>query len=313
MTDIAVMTDVSRLSPAKRVGLDVVRALVLNGLDSDHSKRSYGRSIDRFLEWWLARPEPRAPLSRALVLEYRDNRRRRVAPASVNVELSAVRRLATEAADAGLLSHEFAHQVNSVRGIKARGTRLGNWMNLDELRDYVPPAAASLIEKRDRAVLATLSGCALRRTELASLKCSHIQLRDERWVFLDIRGKGGRVRTVPIPEWVYGTISDWRQAARIDQPNEGPLFRRMTPMGDLTVKGISDKTVWLITHRRSVLMDSKIAPHDLRRTCAKLCRENGGRLEDISSLLGHAQIATTQRYLGSENAIRHAANDLFAV
>jgi integrase len=53
----------------------------------------------------------------------------------------------------------------------------------------------------------------------------------------------------------------------------------------------------------------KLAPHDLRRTCAKLCRKAGGELEQIQLLLGHASIQTTERYLGTEQALAHAVND----
>lgn len=53
----------------------------------------------------------------------------------------------------------------------------------------------------------------------------------------------------------------------------------------------------------------KLAPHDLRRTCTKLCKKAGGDLEQIQLLLGHASIQTTERYLGTEQALAHAAND----
>jgi site-specific recombinase XerD len=54
---------------------------------------------------------------------------------------------------------------------------------------------------------------------------------------------------------------------------------------------------------------SKLAPHDLRRTCAKLCRASGGDLEQIQFLLGHASVQTTERYLGSKQNLREAVND----
>ena len=53
----------------------------------------------------------------------------------------------------------------------------------------------------------------------------------------------------------------------------------------------------------------KLAPHDLRRTCAKLCRKAGGDLEQIQMLLGHASVQTTERYLGTEQALVSAVND----
>ena len=78
--------------------------------------------------------------------------------------------------------------------------------------------------KRDRAILAVLLGCALRRSELAALDCGHIQQRNGRWVFVDLVGKGKRVRTLPIPLFVKVAIDAWTAAAGL---SEGPLFRRV--------------------------------------------------------------------------------------
>ena len=54
-----------------------------------------------------------------------------------------------------------------------------------------------------------------------------------------------------------------------------------------------------------------IAPHDLRRTCAKLCHTSGGELEQIQFLLGHVSVQTTERYLGCKQNLGHPVNDLF--
>jgi hypothetical protein len=54
-----------------------------------------------------------------------------------------------------------------------------------------------------------------------------------------------------------------------------------------------------------------IAPHDLRRTCAKLCHTSGGELEQIQFVLGHASVQTTERYLGCKQNLGHPVNDLF--
>ena len=54
-----------------------------------------------------------------------------------------------------------------------------------------------------------------------------------------------------------------------------------------------------------------IAPHDLRRTCAKLCHSSGGEIEQIQFLLGHASVQTTERYLGCKQNLGHPVNDLF--
>ena len=70
--------------------------------------------------------------------------------------------------------------------------------------------------------------------------------------------------------------------------------------------------VWYVVRqcRRRVGLEH-IAPHDLRRTCAKLCHSNGGELEQIQFLLGHASVLTTERYLGCKQNLGHPVNDLF--
>lgn len=60
--------------------------------------------------------------------------------------------------------------------------------------------------KRDRAILATLLSCGLRRRELAELDFEHLQSREEHWAIVNLVGKGGHVRTVPVPNWVKQTI-----------------------------------------------------------------------------------------------------------
>jgi len=164
----------------------------------------------------------------------------------------------------------------SLKGVRQSGARAGNWLSREQARDMLAQPGIETIEgKRDRAILAVLLGCALRRSELAALDCGHIQQRDGRWVFVDLVGKGKRIRTVPIPPFVKVAIDAWTAAAGL---SEGPLFQ-------------------------------KLAPHDMRRTCAKLCRESGGDLEQIQFLLGHASIQTTERYLGSRQNLKEAVND----
>jgi integrase len=100
----------------------------------------------------------------------------------------------------------------------------GNWLTREQARELLAqPEIDSIEGKLDRAILAVLLGCALRRSELASLECGHIQQRDGRWVFVDLVGKGKRIRTVPIPPFVKVAIDAWTAAAGL---SEGPLFRR---------------------------------------------------------------------------------------
>ena len=96
---------------------------------------------------------------------------RNLAPATINVRLAAVRRLAYEASDTGLLSPDLAAVIRRVKGAKRLGVRIGNWLSVDEAKALLrqsPPEG--LRGKRDSAILAILIGCGLRRAELVGLK-----------------------------------------------------------------------------------------------------------------------------------------------
>ena len=127
-----------------------------------------------------------------------------------------------EAADAGLLSPELAAGVRRVKGAKKLGVRLGNWLTVEEARRFwQAPDPATLKGKRDRPILAVLLGCGLRRRELADLEFTHLQQREEHWAIVDLVGKGGHIRTVPVPDWAKATIDLWIAAAEI---SAGRLF-----------------------------------------------------------------------------------------
>jgi integrase len=160
---------------------------------------------------------------------------------------------------------------------------------------------------RDRAMLAILLGCGLRRSEVAALTQAHIQQRDNRWCIIDLIGKHGRVRTIPMPTWVKGAIDAWTSAAGF---SEGPVLRRVNRGHKVHDAAMSEKVVWQLLQQYAAAVGVPgIAPHDLRRTCAKLCRAAGGELEQIQLLLGHASVQTTERYLGTKQDLVNAPND----
>ena len=122
--------------PKARLGLpdlDQSKAAVIGSLRSPESQRGYRHAIDEFIEWYCS--EPRLSLNRTVVLRYRIHlESRNLAPGTINVRLAAVRRLAYEAADAGLLSPELAAGIGRVKGLKKLGVRLGNWLSAKEAR-----------------------------------------------------------------------------------------------------------------------------------------------------------------------------------
>ena len=212
------------------------------------------------------------------------------------MRLAAVRRVAYEAADAGLLSPELAAGIRRVNGVRRVGVRLGNWLTPEQGRlllaetDIATPRA-----RRDHAMLAMLIGCGLRRAELLALKLESIQLREDHWVIADLIGKGQHVRTVPIPNWVKTAVDMWTEAAGI---THGVLFRAINKAGRVWGNGMSPKVLWDVVRSAAARAHiDKLAPHDLRRTRARLCHLAGGELDQIQFLLGHVSIQTTERYL----------------
>jgi len=289
--------------------LDHCKLAVLNSLGSPASRRVYEYAIDQFIAWFCS--EPRLAFNRIVVVRYRMYlESRQLAANTINQQLAAVRRLAYEAADAGLLSPELAAGISRVKGVKQLGFRSGNWLSAEQSSEVLKHAhGITMRARRDYAMLAMLFGCGFRRSELVGLELEEVQMRQGHWAVIDLIGKGGHIRTVPIPEWVKGALDQWTTAAGV---TEGRIFRRVGRAGKVWGKGISQNVVWYVVKgccERAGLQH--IAPHDLRRTCAKLCHTSGGELEQIQFLLGHVSVQTTERYLGCKQNLGHPVNDLF--
>jgi len=289
--------------------LDHCKAAVLNSLGSPASRRVYEYAIDQFISWYCS--EPRLAFNRIVVVRYRLYlESRHLAANTINQQLAAVRRLAHEAADAGLLSPELAAGISRVKGVKQLGFRAGNWLSAEQSSEVLKCADGdSMRAKRDYAMLAMLFGCGFRRSELVGLTFDDIQMRQGHWAVVDLIGKGGHIRTVPIPAWVKAALDHWTRAAGV---SDGKVFRAVARLGKVWGQGISQNVVWYVVRTCCEKAGLEhIAPHDLRRTCAKLCHDGGGELEQIQFLLGHASVQTTERYLGCKQNLGHPVNDLF--
>ena len=146
--------------------LEHAKAAVLNSLTSLDAQRGYRHAIDEFVAWYCS--EPRLAFNKTVVLRYRFHLEERgLAAGTINVRMAAVRRLAYEAADSGLLSPELAARIHRVKGVRKLGTRLGNWLTAAEASAlWQIPNSLTLTGKRNRAIHAILLGCGLRRREL---------------------------------------------------------------------------------------------------------------------------------------------------
>jgi site-specific recombinase XerC len=255
----------SKRSRAKTVlrlpDLEQSKNAVLNSLAAASSQESYAHAIDEFIGWYCS--EPRLAFNRSVVLRYRFFlEQKNLAPSTINVRLAAVRRLAFEAADTGLLSPELAAGIGRVKGAKRLGVRIGNWLTVEQSRTILAePQENSLRGKRDRAILALLIGCGLRRAELVGLDLEDFPLREEHWVIADLIGKGKHIRTVPVPVWAKNAVDAWTDAAKIIT---GALFRRVGRLGEIGAQGSHRKPSGTSSKRLQNVPTSRIS---LRMTC----------------------------------------------
>jgi len=285
--------------------LGAVGERLLAGLKSPVTRAMYGKAIRDFLAWYGDRG---SPLSRSLLEVYRRHlAQSSYSSSSVNQRLSAIRKLVICAGDEGVLAPEQALLITRVHGVRKRGIRLRNWLSPEQVEALVnAPGANSSKGLRDRAILALLVGCGLRRAEVVALEMRHLERREGRWVLLNVEGKLGRLRTVPVPPWVKAAIDGWLRSAAIA---EGRLFRAIARDGGATKRHICAQTVFDVVVRHGNAIGVSIRPSDLRRTCARLCRRHGGDFEQVQMLLGYLNVQTTGSYVHTHQLLADAPND----
>lgn len=281
--------------------------MVVDALPSENSRRAYQRHLEEFFTWYgeMNRPE----LNKALINSYlKELRRNGLSSANINQKLSAIRKLATEAEDNNLIEPRVANGIRAVKGVPRRGSRTGNWLTREEAQMWLnAPDVKTLKGVRDRAILSVLIGCGLRRAEAAILSFPHIQQREGRWAIVDIVGKRDKTRTVPMPSWAKSTIDSWLFSARIE---EGFIFRRVNKGDNLMGENITEQAIYnIVVGYAEKLEKQGIAPHDLRRTFAKLAHKGGSPIDQIQLSLGHDSIQTTEKYLGVEQDLTDAPCD----
>src|ERR1700729_3001917 len=208
-----------------------LKTLVLDSVSSPITKRVYNMALDEFMGWF--QQAPRHGFTKATVSAWRVSLEdRRLGSSSIIIRMSAIRKLAAEAADNGLLAPELAAGISRVKSAKTQGIRTGNWLSLKQAQALLnTPDITTLRGLRDRAILAVLLGCGLRRSEVAALTFVHVQQRDGRWCIVDLVGKHGRVRTAPMPTWVKVAIDAWTSYTG---SAGGHVFRAITRAGSVT-------------------------------------------------------------------------------
>lgn len=293
----------SRLTTAEAQAI----AMVLDGLPSEHSRRAYERALRDFFQWHRSVRRPQ--LNKALVQRYTSELRDvGMSASSINQRLSAIRKLALEAVDNGALDPQIASGIRAVKGARREGRRTGNWLTREQAQMWLnAPDTRTMKGLRDRTLLAVLIGCGLRRTEAADLAFEHVQQRDGRWVLVDIIGKRDKVRSVPMPNWTKAAIDLWCKVAGV---TEGLILRAVNKGDRMVGDGITPQAIYnIIVGYAEELKNKGVAPHDLRRTFAKLAHKGGSAIDQIQLSLGHESIQTTEDYLGVEQDLTDAPCD----
>jgi site-specific recombinase XerD len=289
--------DTDLTAPVVAADLSGLIPIVENAVTSPNTKRAYRRALAAFFRWYHEAPV--VGFSRATVQAYRAHLEAAAqSPASINVELSAIRKLASEAEAMGLLDSLTAGGILRLPGVRKLGSHAGRWLTRRQAEELMAlPDVKKLRGLRDRAVLGLLMGCGLRRDEVAKLRVETLQDRDGRPVLVDITGKGGRLRVAPVPVWSYRDLRAWLDAAQIA---EGLMIRKLKAGQVAGEMGVSAMTIYNTVIKYSRRLGVDVRPHDLRRTFAKLARRGSATLESIQGALGHSQLGTTQIYLGHD-------------
>lgn len=289
---------------------DTLVRVVLNSLPSPLSKRVYKMAISDFLQYWQENDKPvMDKLFLQTYIAYLQDEG--VGESSINLRLAAIRKLTREASELQIWSDTVAAAFASVKNIPQRGKRTGNWLSLKQAQQLInAPDTSTTIGLRDRAMLAVLLGCGLRRSELINLSIQQFQLRDNRWVIANLVGKRNKTRTVTVPIWAKQAIDDYLDATGIQS---GQLFQAMNKSGKIQRDCISPETVREVVKLNAQKCGFKITPHDLRRTYAKLSLKNGAKIEQIQLNLGHQSLATTQVYLGTDLDLANGPGDFLNI
>ena len=282
--------------------------LAVNSMPAARSREQYARALRDFMHWFQA--DPARTLNRQAVQQYVTHLRdRQLAAASVNLALSAIKKLVREAIESQVITPERGAPILTIRGMPRQQVRGGRWLTLDEAQSLLlQPDTSTVVGCRDAAVLAMLIGGALRRSEAAFAKVEGLEQRAGRWT-LTVTRKRGNVQAVRLPAWSVESIQRWLERGGV---TTGRILRAVSTSGRVppSNRGITPKCIYDIVRKYGLRDGARLAPHDLRRTMAAAMLAGGAGLRDIQSQLGHANISTTERYLAPVVAADNTACDV---
>jgi site-specific recombinase XerD len=320
--------------------LELIEPLIvmtLNATKSKNTKIAYRTALTDFLAWHSesAFSEMNAAAVNGYVQALIDADKAR---STINQRLAAIKKLAKQLHANGIIEPIAAWGISQIEGQPIRGNEIGVWLSAPEAQKLIlmPLRLANDEESnigrlrglRDQAIIATFLGAGLRRSEVAGLTFKHIQQREGRWAIVNLKGKGGRIRTIGIPVFVFESIERWAEAAGLTLQSDEKIFKAIKKgkYGELTGSleaggpkayksdgALTPQAVYKIIKFYALQLGIDIAVHDLRRTSANLMLRAGAEIRQIQQLLGHESIVTTERYLAPMISVKESAADFIDI
>jgi len=269
-------------------------------IQNPNTRRAYQNDLDHFRRFvGIARPEEFRAVTRAHVIAWRKElERQELSAASIRRKLSALSALFDFLCESNAVTH------NPVKGVKrpAEGANEGKTSALSDTqakRLLATPDSATIKGKRDCAILAVLLYHALRRDELCGLRVRDYAIR--RGVqTLEVHGKGGKIRYLPVHPLAVGLIEDYLDASEHRADATGALFRPVKSRMRNLDKPISGAAIYLSVVKRYAstagIPVEALRPHGLRATAATNALEHGADIAKVQEWLGHRNISTTRLY-----------------
>lgn len=287
--------------------------IAIASAESTATKDSYLRCLKRFTEW-LGDKE----LSLRNVKAFKAHMLQEgKSPQNINQHLYAIRYFLRDMADREIMDVEQAEVACKVKPVRIIGRKIGNWLTIPEAEAILnAPDVDTVQGVRDRAILAVMIGAGLRRAEIVSLTAEHFEKKGGRWVINGLQGKHKRIRNIPVADWVKAAIDEWMIRSGI---SAGYLFRAVKESQKRKTFTLSDRPLtpamiyFLVKGYGLKSGKGTLAPHDMRRTFARLAYEGDAPISQIQLALGHSIQATTERYINVQQNLDAAPSDLLGI
>jgi len=281
---------------------DVLTMIALSPDLADGTKSKYAAAVTRYLDAGGDLQDAAALAAYAETVSHADRAHLKAAVKLYTDRLSTlVKAQATpdnvNQVQAALMRFEALQEAVKVKA--PQGQKAHTWLTQAQVKVLLDTCGGDLQGQRDRLALGLLVAAGLRRQEAVNLTFADVILQPVKGkmrTVLDVRGKGAKRRVVPISDRLANAIDEWAAVAG----SEGRILRSVTQGGELGKSLSSVGLFHVVRDHGAAIGKPDLAPHDLRRTYAQLGYEAGVPITQISRLLGHASVATTQRYLNLE-------------